>query len=59
MIDKIFEPYYDILLSIFLGIFIILSMHNLYDIPRIVIKTDTNIDIKKNKICCKNLSLSK
>jgi hypothetical protein len=37
MIDKKLEPYYDILFSIFIGIIIILLIHNIYDSPRSVI----------------------
>jgi hypothetical protein len=37
MIDKIMEPYYDILLSIFLGVFLIIMMNYMYDLPRIII----------------------
>lgn len=37
MIDKNLEPYYDILFSVFIGVVIILLLHNLYDSPRIVV----------------------
>ena len=37
MIDKIMEPYYDILISIFLGMFLIIMINYMYDSPRIII----------------------
>lgn len=37
MIDKNLEPYYDILISIFLGVMVMLIMYNMYECPRIVI----------------------
>ena len=37
MPDIRLEPYYDIFLSIFLGIIVIISIHNMYDSPRSVI----------------------
>ena len=40
MIDQELKPYYDILLSIFLGIMIVLFLHNSYDYPRIIIIDD-------------------
>jgi hypothetical protein len=42
MIDKVLEPYYDIILSIFFGIMIILILHNMYDSPRIIIIDQTS-----------------
>lgn len=44
MIDKRFEQYYDVFFSIFIGIVIILISYNLYDSPRTITFTDTDID---------------
>ena len=43
MIDQELKPYYDILLSIFLGIIIVLLLHYSYDYPRTII-IDDNFD---------------
>ncbi len=37
MIDKTIEIYYDIMLSIFLGIVLILILNSFYDSPRVII----------------------
>lgn len=38
MIDKRFEPYYDILFSIFIGIFIVIAITNMYECPVTIYK---------------------
>lgn len=52
MIDKNMEPYYDILLSIFMGIFLILLFHNIYDCPRTII-FNSNIPLQTKTSCSK------
>ncbi len=37
MIDQKMEPYYDILISIFMGICLIIALHSMYDSPRIIV----------------------
>ena len=52
MIDKNLEVYYDKILSIFIGVVIVLIIHNLYDSPRsIVIKSTDKYKKKYNKKC--------
>lgn len=53
MIDKKLEPYYDKLLSIFIGVVIVLIIHNLYDSPRniIVISDKQYMKQKCDKLC--------
>ena len=53
MIDKKLEPYYDRLLSIFVGIVSVLVIHILYYSPRtIVVKTKNKYNNKQcNGIC--------
>jgi hypothetical protein len=48
MIDKKFEPYYDILLSVFLGVIIIIILHNMYESPRIIVIEDDNKEYFSN-----------
>jgi hypothetical protein len=59
MIDKIMEPYYDVLLSIFLGIFLIIMLNYMYDSPRIIIieQQSENFDNQTNHKC-NDLSIS-
>jgi len=49
MIDKTMEPYYDIILSIFIGMICVLILHYLYDMPRIIVVKDEN---RIQKRCC-------
>ena len=37
MIDKNIEPYYDIMLNIFLGFFLVVVIYMFYDLPRTVV----------------------
>ena len=37
MIDKNIEPYYDIMLNIFLGFFLVVIIYLFYDLPRTVV----------------------
>ncbi len=54
MIDKRLEPYYDIMISIFLGVILVLSINMLYDSPRsFVIYSDVNDHNKYNKCSMK------
>lgn len=48
MIDKNMEPYYDAMLSIFIGVICILLLHRLYDIPRIIVvdQMENNKNVK-------------
>jgi p-aminobenzoyl-glutamate transporter AbgT len=55
MIDKKMEPYYDILLSIFVAMMIILFLHNMYESPRILIIEQESENFK-NTHQCKELS---
>lgn len=58
MIDKKLEPYYDIMLNIFLGIIIILLLYNLYDSPRSVIIVSDDKEMFDNvKIPCHDLNI--
>lgn len=43
MIDQITERYYDIMLSIFMGIVLILILNSFYDSPRVIIIDKNNI----------------
>lgn len=57
MIDKKLEPYYDILFSIFLGVVIILLLHNIYDSPRSVVVISNDKEMFNNiKLPCSDLS---
>lgn len=50
MIDKKMEPYYDIMMSIFLGFIIVYLINKLYNCPRIVTyveDTVTNTEVYK------------
>jgi hypothetical protein len=40
MIDKNLEGYYDIMLSIFIGVVFILVLNSFYDTPRVIIIND-------------------
>ncbi len=52
MIDKRLEPYYDIMISIFLGVILILSINMLYDSPRtFVIYSVVNDNEYKQNMC--------
>lgn len=42
MIDKRFEQYYDILISIFIGSILVLLLNACYDSPRTIMIKDTN-----------------
>ena len=57
MIDKNMEPYYDAILSIFLGIICILSSHNLYNSPRIIVipQIENYSNLKKHQCCNINM----
>ena len=49
MIDKRIEPYYDMMISIFLGVILVLAINMLYDSPRsVVVFSDTKHEIHKN-----------
>lgn len=48
MIDKDLEPYYDRLLSIFIGIVLVIIIHYFYDTPRTIVITSTE-KYKNNK----------
>jgi hypothetical protein len=50
MINKKIEPYYNIAISIFLGILVVLILHNFYDYPRtIIVNSDKqNVTLKKS-----------
>lgn len=37
MIDKSIEPYYDIMLNVFLAFVLIIIIHNFYDCPRTIV----------------------
>ena len=52
MIDKNLEKYYDKLLSIFIGVVIVLVIHNLYDYPRTIVIKSTEKYKKKCDILC-------
>ena len=52
MIDKNMEPYYDIILSIFIGIIFILVLNSLYDMPRIIVINQTKHNNKLKAQCC-------
>lgn len=54
MIDKKLEPYYDALFSIFLGVIIVLFLHNMYDSPRSIVLDST----EAFKSGCSNLNVS-
>ena len=51
MINKNIEPYYDLMLNIFLGIIVILIIYSLYDSPRIVVVEESkeSKESKENK----------
>lgn len=51
MIDKKMEPYYDIMISIFIGIILILFLHNMYESPRIIIIEKDSDKFKKSHQC--------
>jgi hypothetical protein len=54
MIDKICEPYYDIMISIFFGVMIIIIINQLYDQPRTVeIYRDDQKNLHNEKTCWK------
>ncbi len=57
MIDKKMEPYYDAILSIFIGMMCILLLHRLYDIPRIIVVNEKEKN-KNVKVQCCDLNLS-
>ena len=52
MLDDRRDNAYNIILSIFVGVFVVLAVHNLYDSPRIIIvesntpNTDTKAETK-------------
>jgi polyribonucleotide nucleotidyltransferase len=53
MIDQNIKPYYDKMFSVFIGIVLVLIIHNLYDSPRTVILiSDT---YKKNRSKCNGI----
>lgn len=51
MIDSKMEPYYDIIINIFIGIVIIIFLHTLFNLPRIIIVYDSKK--QKHNICQK------
>lgn len=58
MIDKKLEPYYDIMLSIFVGIFIILFLNSFYESPRTITIYDNNEEFNNiRKPCNINVKL--
>ena len=49
MIDKRIEPYYDIMISIFLGVVLVLTINTLYESPRtIIVFSDVNKYLHNN-----------
>lgn len=53
MIDQYIKPYYDKMFSVFIGVVLVLIIHNLYDSPRTVILiSDT---YKKNRSKCNGI----
>ena len=52
MIDKHLKEYYDKILSIFIGVDIVLIIHNLYDSPRTIVIKSTEKYKKKCDILC-------
>lgn len=54
MIDKNLEPYYDKLLSIFIGVVLVLIIHNLYDVPRTIVINSTD---KYDKTQCNTMCI--
>lgn len=51
MIDQKMEPYYDILISIFLGICLIIAIHSMYDSPRVLVIEDDSEKFKNTHRC--------
>ena len=51
MIDQHMEPYYDIIINIFIGIIIVIFFHKLYNSPRMVFINDSNKH--HNNVCNK------
>lgn len=43
MIDKKMEPYYDIMISIFLGFIAVYLINKLYSCPRVITYTDDKV----------------
>ena len=56
MIDKKMEPYYDILISIFFGVCLIIALYSMYDSPRISV-IEMNSEKNKNTERCIDLSV--
>jgi hypothetical protein len=42
MIDNTLKPYYDKILSVFIGVVLVLIVHNLYDYPRTIMISSLN-----------------
>ena len=57
MIDKTMEPYYDILINIFMGIIIVLILNSLYDQPRTIL-VKKNEPFTNTSKQCTNLNIS-
>lgn len=61
MIDKKMEPYYNILISIFLGVVLIIAIHCMYDSPRtiVVVSDHENFENLNNNIgrMCHDLNI--
>jgi hypothetical protein len=52
MINKNLEVYYDRILSVFIGIVLVLIIHNLYNSPRTIVINSTEKYKKKCNILC-------
>ena len=57
MIDKKLEPYYDIILSIFIGVLIVVLIYFVYNQPRIVTFDASPSEHFSNRQPCNNLNL--
>lgn len=55
MIDKNMEPYYDAILSIFVGVISILLLHRMYNMPRIIVIESLDKNRIKSNCCDLNM----
>lgn len=45
------EPYYDILISIFIGVCLVIALHSMYDSPRIIVTEGYQEKFKNTHMC--------
>ncbi len=57
MIDKRFEPYYDIILSIFIGMITVILIYYVYNQPRIITFEASPSEHFTNRKPCQDLNL--